>query len=75
MLAFLNENELITDISINRKNRLLAAYIGTTLALKENPNITPKQIFTNKFIENAKSSGFYMLKENVELVKNILLDR
>ena len=30
---------------------------------------------TNKFIENAKSSGFYMLKENVELVKNILLDR
>lgn len=75
MLAFLDENQLITDISINRKNRLLAAYIGTTLALKEDPNITPKCIFTDEFIENAKSSGFYMLKENVELVKNILLDR
>ena len=73
MLTFLDENRLITDISINKKNRLLAAYIGTTLALKENPNITPKQIFTDEFFENAKSSGFNKLKENVELVKNILL--
>lgn len=72
-LAFLNDNRLITDISINRKNRLLAAYIGTTLALKEKPSITPKTIFTQEFIENAKSSGFYKLKENIELVKNILL--
>ncbi|MFA5454955.1 MAG: DUF262 domain-containing protein [Sulfurimonas sp.] len=73
MLSFLSDNKLIADISINRKNRLLAAYIGTTLALKENPNITTKQIFTDKFIENAKSNGFYKLQENVELVKNLLL--
>lgn len=73
MLTFLDENRLITDISINKKNRLLAAYIGTTLALIENPNITSKQIFTDEFFENAKSSGFNKLKENVELVKNILL--
>lgn len=73
MIIFLNNNSLINDISINRKNRLLAAYIGTTLALKENPNITPKPIFIDKFIENARSNGFYKLKENVELVKNILL--
>lgn len=75
MLTFLEENRLITDISINKKNRLLAAYIGTTLALKENPNITSKEIFTDEFFQNAKSSGFEKLKENVELVKNILLDR
>ena len=73
MIIFLNNNSLINDISINRKNRLLAAYISTTLALKENPNITPKPIFIDKFIENARSNGFYKLKENVELVKNILL--
>lgn len=73
MLIFLDKNQLITDISINRKNRLLATYIGTTLALKEDPNINPRKIFTDKFFENAKSSGFYKLKENIELVKNTLL--
>lgn len=72
-LLFLKENNLITDIRINRKNRLLSAYIGTTLAFKKNPNITPRQIFTEQFFENAKSNGFNRLKENVELVKNILL--
>lgn len=73
MLSFLNDNHLITDISINKKNRLLAAYIGTTLALQEKPSLTPKIIFTEKFLENSKSNGFTQLKENVKLVKNILL--
>ena len=35
MIIFLNNNSLINDISIKEKNRLLAAYIGTTLALKK----------------------------------------
>lgn len=78
MVTFLTEKSLIEDISINRKNRLLGAYIGTTLALKEKPEIFNKttginKIFTKQFIENAKSSSFEKLKENVELVKNILL--
>jgi len=77
MLGFVRNSSLIQDISINRKNRLLAIYIGATLALKENPslldNLVTKDIFTPEFIENAKSSGFSKLKENVELVKNSLV--
>ena len=74
MLTFVEKNNLIEDISINRKNRLLAIYIGTTLALKENPTIENNiNIFTDKFIDNAKSNGFEKLKENVALVKNIIL--
>jgi len=75
MLKFVNENNLIEDLSINRKNRLLAIYIGTTLTLKENQDLelNDVNIFTGKFIENAKSNGFYKLKENIELVKNVLL--
>jgi len=77
MLGFVESNNLIQDISINRKNRLLAIYIGSTLALVEKPALlnTPVDIdlFNGNFIENAKSSGFSKLKENVELVKNILL--
>ena len=77
MLNFVKNNNLIKDLSVNRKNRLLAIYIGVTLALKENPSlaIENKDIYTNKFIKNSKSNGFYKLKENVELVKNILLDK
>jgi hypothetical protein len=75
MLTFVKEHHLIKDISINRKNRLLAIYIGTTLALKGNDTIERKDInlFTDDFIENAKSDGFEKLKENVELVKNTIL--
>jgi len=75
MLSFVEKHNLIQDISLNRKNRLLAIYIGTTLALKENKTIEKEDInlFTEEFIENAKSNGFEKLKENVELVKNIIL--
>ena len=75
MLTFVKEHNLIQDISINRKNRLLSIYIGTTLALKENPAIGTNDInlFTDKFKSNAKSNGFEKLRENVELVKNIIL--
>lgn len=73
MLLFLKDNNLIGDIGINKKNKLLASYIGTTLALKENPSIQAKFFFTEEFLENAKSNGFEKLKENVALVKNILL--
>jgi len=77
MLNFVKINNLIKDISINRKNRLLAIYIGATLALKENPLLQDEDItndiFTDDFIINAQSSGFSKLKENVELVKNSLL--
>jgi len=77
MLSFIKENNLILDISINRKNRLLAIYIGTTLALKEDPSLIDNQIkkniFTKQFTDNAQSNAFYRLKENVDLVKNIIL--
>jgi hypothetical protein len=76
ILDFVKNNNLIKDISINRKNRLLAIYIGATLALKENPSLLDNPVdidlFNDNFIENAKSSGFSKLKENVELVKNSL---
>jgi len=77
MLGFVKDNTLIQDISINRKNRLLAIYIASTLALAKKPalldNSAEIDLFSDDFIENAKSSGFSKLKENVELVKNILL--
>jgi len=77
MLGFVKDNNLVRDISINRKNRLLAIYIGSTLALAKKPalldNSVEKDLFNDDFIENAKSSGFSKLKENVELVRNILL--
>jgi len=77
MLTFVKDNNLISDISINRKNRLLAVYIGTTLSLIEKPELIGtqinKNIFTTTFVNNAQSNAFYKLKENVELVKNILL--
>ena len=64
---------MINDTKINKKNRLLAAYIGTNLALKKKPNISPNLIFTETFIQNAKSNSFSKLKENIELVRCILL--
>ena len=74
MLTFVQDNNLIQDITINRKNRLLAIYIGVTIALKENSPIRDNiNIFTDKFVNNSKSNGFEKLKENVELVKNIIL--
>ncbi|MFX4277375.1 DUF262 domain-containing protein [Aliarcobacter butzleri] len=73
VLDFLKNNSLITDIKINRKNRLLATYIGTNLALQENNTIAPQTIFTEIFCENAKSNSFSKLKENIELVKKTLL--
>jgi hypothetical protein len=75
MLTFVKDNNLIQDITINRKNRLLAIYVGTTLALQENDTIKKENInlFTEDFIANAKSNGFEKLRENVELVKNIIL--
>ncbi|MBY0244576.1 MAG: DUF262 domain-containing protein [Sphingobacteriaceae bacterium] len=73
MLAFLGENNLVGDLSINRKNKLLAAYVGTTLALKEEPDLQPKPIFTKVFCKNAESRGFAKLKENILLVKAVLL--
>ena len=73
MFNFLKDNNLINDTKINKKNRLLAAYIGTNLALKKKPNISPNLIFTETFIQNAKSNSFSKLKENIELVGCILL--
>jgi hypothetical protein len=75
MLTFVKDNNLIQDITINRKNRLLAIYVGTTLALQENDTIKKENInlFTEDFIANAKSNGFEKLRENIELVKNIIL--
>ncbi len=77
MLSFVKSNDLIKDISINKKNRLLAIYIGTTLALKQKPDLIGtemnKNIFISDFITNSKYSSFSKLKENIELVKNILL--
>ncbi len=73
MFNFLKDNNLINDTKINKKNRLLAAYIGTNLALKKKPNISPNLIFTETFIQNAKSNSFSKLKENIELVRCILL--
>ena len=75
MLSFVEEKSLIKDISHNRKNRLLAIYVGVTLALKENPFIEKDTInvFVEQFITNAKSSSFEKLKENIQLVKTIIL--
>lgn len=73
MLDFAEEHSLIGDISINRKNRLLAAYIGISLAIDENPNLTAKPIFTEEFFDNAKSNGFAKLADNIMLVKKTLL--
>jgi len=81
MLSFIKDNNLVNDKvrTINKKNRLLAIYIGTTLALKEDDSLIGQKIkidiFIDKFISNAHSSGFSKLKENVELVKNIILAR
>jgi len=72
-LNFLKQNDLVTDIKINRKNRLLAAYIGTNLALQKTTTLTPKEIFSDVFYENAKSNSFFKLKENIKLVKKTLL--
>lgn len=75
MLSFVEEKNLISDISNNRKNRLLAIYIGVTLAFKEKSAIDKGMIdvFVEQFIKNAKSSSFEKLKENIKLVKNIIL--
>lgn len=77
MLRFVQQNNLIQDISINRKNRLLAIYIGASLALKEKPTLVDssvnQHVFSEEFIENAKSSGFSRLKDNAMLVKNLLM--
>ncbi|MBL1244319.1 MAG: DUF262 domain-containing protein [Sulfurimonas sp.] len=81
MLSFVKKNNLVNAHvrAINKKNRLLAIYIGTTLALKEDVTLIDAtislDIFTNEFIDKAKSSGFNNLRENVELVKNIILAR
>ena len=75
VLQFIKDNNLIKDLSINRKNKLLAILIGTTLALKEKPNlkVTHKDLYTKDFINNAKNNSFYKLKENIVLVKKTLL--
>lgn len=76
MLSFVNDSGLIEDLSVNRKNRLLAIYIGTNLALKEQPHLESvdfAEIYTDKFIDNARFSGFQKLKENIQLVKNAIL--
>lgn len=77
MLKFVKENKLILDIKVNRKNRLLAVFIGTTLALKENINLLDKtlsiNVYNEKFIENSKNNSLLKLKENSNLVKNIIL--
>ncbi len=81
MLSFVKKNNLVDDTvrAINKKNRLLAIYIGTTLALREDMTLINRtidiDIFTDTFISKAKSSGFNNLNENVELVKNIILAR
>lgn len=78
MLKFVKEKDLIKDISSNRKNRLLAIFIGITLALKENSDLLTKELnidlYNENFIENSKSNGFNKLKENCELVKSIILE-
>lgn len=80
MLNFVEQNDFVNDTvrMINKKNRLLAIYIGTTLALKENKELINKKvnvnIFTDDFVLNAHSSSFLKLKGNIELVKNIILD-
>lgn len=73
MLSFLKDNSLIADISIHRKNRLLALFVGSTLALKAKPSLQAKLLYNDTFLDNAKSNGFAKLKENIELVQNILL--
>jgi len=81
MLSFVKDNNLVNDKvrTINKKTRLLAIYIATTLALKEDNSLIGQKIkidiFVDKFISNAHSSGFSKLKENVELVKKIILAR
>lgn len=78
MLEFVEGKKLIKDISSNRKNRLLAIFIGTTLALKESPDLLSKEVkidlYSDNFIENSKSNGFNKLKENCDLVKKIILE-
>ena len=75
MLEFIKNNNLIPDLKINRKNKLLALYIGITLALRENKDISikDKDIFTKKFVDNSKNNSFTALKENINLIKNFLL--
>jgi len=75
MLSFVQKKNLIKDIKSHRKNKILAIYIGVTLALKEKRLIENNEIdiFVEDFIENAKSNSFEKLKENIELVKNTVL--
>ena len=75
MLEFIKDNNLIPDLKINRKNKLLALYVGVTLALRDNKDIIieNKDIFTKKIIDNSKSNSFTALKGNINLIKNSLL--
>lgn len=78
MLELVNKNKLVNDLTVNRKNRLLAIYIGANLALKERPELTDNDstfadIFTDEFIENARYSSFQKLKDNIQSVKETLL--
>lgn len=68
----------LTDKLSQTKNGFLALCIGINLALHTNEELKNRDInfsdvFLQQFAQNAKSSGFQSLKENVQLVKNLLL--
>jgi len=78
MLKFVNDNGLIEDLTINRKNRLLAIFIGTNLAIQTKPELlaSPVEVnlYTFAFKLDAQSSGFQSLSNNISLVKQLLLE-
>jgi len=78
MLNFVNDNGLIEDLTINRKNRLLAIFIGANLAIQTKPELLNSSVevnlYTFSFKLDAKSSGFQSLLNNISLVKQLLLE-
>lgn len=78
MLNFVNDNGLIEDLTINRKNRLLAIFIGANLAIQTKPELLNSSVevnlYTFSFKLDAKSSGFQSLSNNISLVKQLLLE-
>lgn len=78
LITFVSQNNLVQDISINRKNRLLAIFIGAAMAEDEHDDLFERDdigvnLYSDEFLQNAKSSAFGSLKTNARLVCSSLL--
>lgn len=79
VIKFVEQHELIQDLSVNRKNRLLAILIGSAMAMQEDTNLVTYtnidvDLYSQDFIKTATSSSFSALKENALLVSQMLVE-